>query len=205
MANDMLHALILTPLESAINSLLQSDSVTCQALKRLTGKVIQIEATDLKQSLFIIPFDAGVQLQAHFEGDADVTLSGPSNRLLQLISSDNKAEHFFGNGITVSGETSLANQFQQLLAETHIDWEAFLADYIGDLPAHQLSEFSKNQLNFVKRVGSSFSDNIHEYIQEEAQLLPTRPEAEAFMQDVDHLKDRAERLGARIRALEQKL
>lgn len=205
MANDMLHALILTPLESAINTLLQSDTVTCQALKRLTGKVIQIEATDLRLSIFIIPFNAGVQLQAHIEGVADVTLSGSSNRLLQLISSENKAEHFFGNGITVSGETSLANQFQQLLAETDIDWEALLAGSIGDLPAHQLSELSKSQMNFVRRVGNSFSENIHEYIQEEAQLLPTRPEAEAFMADVDHLKDRAERLAARINVLEQKL
>lgn len=205
MANDMLHALILTPLESAINSLLQSDPVTCLALKRLTGRIIQIEATDLNQSVFIIPFNGGIQLQAHLEGDSDVTLSGTSNRLLQLISSDNKAEHFFGNGISVSGETSLANQFQQLLADTDIDWEALLADYIGDLAAHQLSEFTKSQLSFVTRIGNSFSENIHEYIQEEAQLLPTRPEAEAFMADVDYLKDRAERLAARLSALEKKL
>ena len=205
MANDMLHAIILTPLESAINSLLQSDPVTCQALKRLTGRIIQIEATDIHQSIFIIPFDAGVQLQAHIEGAADVTLSGSSNRLLQLVSSDNKAEHFFGNGISVSGETSLANQFQQLLAEADIDWEALLADHIGDLPAHQLSKLTKSQLSFVKRISNSFSQNIHEYIQEEAQLLPTRPEAEGFMADVDHLKERVERLAARISALEKKL
>lgn len=205
MANDMLHALILTPLESAINSLLQSDPVTCQALKRLTGRIIQIEATDLSQSVFIIPFNAGIQLQAHIEGEADVTLSGSSNRLLQLVSSDNKAEHFFGNGISVSGESSLANQFQQLLAETNIDWEALLADHIGDLPAYQLSELAKSQMSFVRHASTSFSENIHEYIQEEAQLLPTRPEAEAFMADVDHLKDRTERLAARISALEKKL
>ncbi len=204
MANDMLHALILTPLESAINSLLQSDPVTCQALKRLTGRIIEIEATDLSQSVFIIPFNAGIQLQAHLEGEADVTLSGTSNRLLQLVSSDNKAEHFFGNGICVSGETSLANQFQQLLAETDIDWEALLADHIGDLAAHQLSELTRSQLSFVKRVGNSFSENIHEYIQEEAQLLPTRPEVEAFMADVDYLRDRTERLAARLNALEKK-
>lgn len=205
MAADMLHAVLLTPLESAINTLLQSDPVTCRALQRMTGRVIRIKADDLNQSVYIIPFDTGVQLQGHIENEADVTLSGTSSRLVQLISSDNKAEHFFGNGITVTGETSLANQFQHLLAETRIDWEALLADCIGDLPAHQLSQLTKSQLSFFKRISNSLTENIHEYIQEEAQWLPTRPEAEAFMTDVDHLKDRVERLAARINALQKKL
>ena len=205
MANDMLHAALLTSLEAAMNALLQSDPVTCKALERITGKVIRIEASDLQQSVYIIPFNAGVQLQGHNEGDADTTLSGSSSHLLQLINSDNKAEHFFGNGITVSGDTSLANKFQQLLGEVQIDWQALLAECVGDLPAHQLSVLTKNQFSFFRRLSNSFSENIHEYIQEEAQLLPTRPEAEAFMAEVDHLKDRAERLAARISALAKKL
>lgn len=205
MANDMLQAALLTSLEAAVNALLQSDPVTCKALERITGKVIRIEASDLQQSVYIIPFNAGVQLQGHIEGNTDTTLSGSSSRLLQLINSDNKAEYFFGNGITVSGDTSLANQFQQLLSEVQIDWEALLADCIGDLPAHQLSELTKSQFSFFKRLSNSFSENIHEYIQEEAQLLPTRPETEAFMAEVDHLKDRSERLAARINALVKKL
>ncbi|BBB28299.1 ubiquinone biosynthesis accessory factor UbiJ [Neptunomonas japonica] len=205
MAADILYAAILTPLESAINTILQSDPITCQALQRLTGRVIQVEATDLNQSIYIIPFNAGVQLQAHIEGTADVTLSGLSSRLIQLLTSENKAEHFFGNGISVIGETSLANQFQSLLANTRIDWEALLANGIGDLPAHQLSELTKSQLSHFQRISHSFSENIHEYIQEEAQLLPTRPEACAFMEDVDQLKERTERLAARINALQKKL
>lgn len=204
MAANMLHAAILTPLESAINIILQSDPVTCQALQRLTGKIIQIEASDLNQSIYIIPFNAGVQLQAHIECTADVTLSGLSSRLLQLFTSENKAEHFFGNGISVIGETSLANQFQSLLANTRIDWEALLANCIGDLPAHQLSELTRGQLSTFQRISHSLSENIHEYIQEEAQLLPTRPEASAFMEDVDMLKERTERLTARINALQKK-
>lgn len=205
MAADMLHAAILTPLESAINTILQSDPVTCQALQRLTGRIIQIEITDFSQSIYIIPFNAGVQLQAHIEGTADVTLSGASSRLMQLLTSENKAEHFFGNGISVIGETSLANQFQGLLANTRTDWESLLANCIGDLAAHQLSEFTQSQLSTFQRISHSFSENIHEYIQEEAQWLPTRPEACAFMEDVDDLKERTERLTARINALQKKL
>ncbi|SIS43594.1 ubiquinone biosynthesis accessory factor UbiJ [Neptunomonas antarctica] len=204
MAADILYALVLTPLESAINALLQSDPVTCQALQRLSGKIIQIEADDLQQSVFILPFNAGMQLQSHIEGEADVTLSGSSNRLLQLLSSDNKAELFFGNGISVTGESALANQFQNLLADTRIDWEGLLAEHTGDLAAHQISDAVKGQISFVKHVSDSLRENLHEYIQEELRILPTRPETDAFMDAVDNLKDRTDRLTARIHVLQQK-
>lgn len=205
MAADMLNAFVLTSLEAAMNKTLRSDPVTCSALATLEGHIIQILAEDLNQSIYILPFDQGAQLQAYLEGDADVILSGSSTRLLQLLTSDDKAEHFFGNGINIQGDASLANRFQALLADMQIDWEALLADAVGDLPAHQITSFGRSQLTFLQQATRSMKANLQEYIQEEIAALPTQPETEHFLQQVDELRERSDRLAARIQRLEEQL
>ncbi len=203
MTADMLNAFVLTSLEAAMNKALRSDPVTCSALATLEGRIIQILAEDLNQSVYILPFDQGAQLQAYLEGDADVTLSGSSTRLLQLLTSDDKAEHFFGNSISIQGDASLANRFQAVLADMQIDWEALLADAVGDLPAHQIASFGRSQLTFLQQATRSMKANLQEYIQEEIAALPTQPETEHFLQQVDELRERSDRLAARIQRLEE--
>jgi len=43
--------------------------------------------------------------------------------------------------------------------------------------------------------------NLREYLQEEARLLPTRYEAKEFLDAVDALRDDVERLAARVERL----
>ncbi len=205
MPSTMLHAALITPLESLLNQLLTSDTVTGEALGRLSGSIIEIKAEDIDQSIFILPYLGGLQLQLDSEAPADVTLSGQSSTLFQLIRSKNKAEHFFGNGITVSGETALANQFQALIANTQIDWESLLATYLGDLPAHQLAEISRSKLGFIAQIGRSFGLNAKEYIQEELDILPTQAEIEGWMTESEATAESIERLTARIQRIEQRL
>ncbi|MGH8632212.1 MAG: hypothetical protein ACREU7_15805, partial [Burkholderiales bacterium] len=45
-------------------------------------------------------------------------------------------------------------------------------------------------------------DNLVEYLTEEKRLLPTRLNAERFMQEVDELRDAVERLDKRLARLE---
>ena len=205
MPSDMLHAALITPLEGLLNQLLATDSVTGDALGRLAGNIIKIEANDIAQSLFILPYQGGVQLQLDCEAPADVTLSGSSSKLLQLLTSQNKAEHFFGNGITVEGKTSLANQFQGLLADSQIDFEGLLAEYIGDLPAHYLSDIVRSKNHFLALAAKSFGLNSKEYIQEELNILPTQPEFEGWAIDVEGVSETTDRLAARIQRLERRI
>lgn len=205
MPSDMLHAALITPIEGVLNQLLATDSVTGDALGQLAGNIIKIEASDIAQSLFILPYQGGVQLQLDCEAPADVSLIGSSSKLLQLAASKNKAEHFFGNGITVEGKTSLANQFQALLADTQIDFEALLAEYIGDLPAHYLSDVARSKNHFLALAAKSLGLNSKEYIQEELKILPTQPEFEGWAIAVEDVLEATDRLAARIQRLEQRI
>ncbi|MDN2660735.1 SCP2 sterol-binding domain-containing protein [Neptunomonas phycophila] len=201
----MITTAILESVEQTINPLLKTDAVTCKRLEALAGNVIQFEVTDLPLSLFILPIQGGVQLQQQFPSSPDVLLRGDSVTFMKLLNSNDKSEHFFGHGISVEGNSGLASQFQTILAELEIDWEALLANITGNLPAHQLVSLTRGQINYAKQVTTSVTQNINEYIQEEIRILPPRVEAECFLADVDALRERTDRLSARINAIKSKL
>ena len=203
--SDILHAAVLTPLEEAVNHLLASDPLSRKILTPIAGRTIAVELSDLHQTLYILPYEGGVQLQGTLLNSADVTLSGASSRFCQLMMSDDKSEHFFGNGIDIAGDSHLANQFQGALAQLKIDWESLLAEHIGDLAAHESVSLLKQQAGFFTHLQQSFHANVQEYVQEEARILPSRPEAEGVMDQIDQLRQRTDRLAARIEQLNAKL
>ena len=47
---------------------------------------------------------------------------------------------FSGTGITVSGNLDTLNQLNNIMGNLDIDWEAALAEIIGDIPAHLLAQ-----------------------------------------------------------------
>ncbi|NVK43460.1 MAG: SCP2 sterol-binding domain-containing protein [Oceanospirillaceae bacterium] len=201
----MLNATLLTLAEPSINALLQRDPVTLRELGRLAGRVVAVEATSPSLTLYLIPNAEGLQLQQHYGSEPDARMSGSAGALFRLISSDDKASALFGKGVTISGDSALATRLQQILADADIDWEGLLADIIGDLPAHQASRFLRWQRDYWRQAGNSLSHNLGEFLQEEAQLLPPRPELEAFMADVDALRQRSDRVEARLQRLLDRL
>ncbi len=197
---EMLQASLFTSAETAINALLQRDPVSLQHLGRLDGKVIAIELTQPSLNIYLLPNPDGLQIQSVFHGDVDATLRGSLNDFATLLRSQDKADAMFGKSIEISGDSALANRFQQIIADLKIDWEAMLADLIGDLPAHQVALYASWKAQWYKNSGTSLLLNLEEYLKEEVRLVPTRPEADALYQQIENLQERVERAAARLAA-----
>ncbi|MFC6670235.1 ubiquinone biosynthesis accessory factor UbiJ [Marinobacterium aestuariivivens] len=201
----MLSATLLTVAEESLNALLRRDPVTLRALAQLGGRVVAVEVTSPAISLFLIPNAEGLQLQQHYGSEPDARLRGSASALLRLVSADDKASALFGKGVEVSGDSGLATRLQQVLASADIDWEGLLGDLIGDLPAHQATRFLRWQRSYWRQAGDSLMHNMGEYLQEEARLLPPRPELDAFMAEVDELRQHSDRLEARLQRILSRL
>jgi ubiquinone biosynthesis protein UbiJ len=59
-------------------------------------------------------------------------------------------------------------------------------------------------LDFGRRAGTTFTQNVGEYLQEEGRDLPTRPEMNEFLEAVDRLRDDVERAEAKLVLLERR-
>jgi len=198
---EMMQAALVTTTEQVCNQLIQRDPVTQRDLGALKGKVIAIECSLPQLTLYLLPNSDGLQIQSIYNGQADATLIGSASDFLQLLTTKDKSSAMFGKTIQISGDSGLATRFQEIISGAKIDWEAMLGDIIGDLPAHQLALFTTWKARWYKDTGSSLLANLNEFVKEEAQLIPTRPETETFYRDIDALQERTDRLAARIAAL----
>ncbi|MBY4678065.1 ubiquinone biosynthesis accessory factor UbiJ [Marinobacterium arenosum] len=198
---ELLNATLLTVAEQSINGLLGRDPVTLERLAGLEGKVIVVELSAPTLRFSLMPCADGLQLYSQLDTEADVTLRGLPADFVRLLGSADQAEAMFGNGIEVQGDSGLATRLQKILADARIDWEAQLAELIGDLPAHQLANLVGFKVRQYRTTGDSLLANLQEYIKEESQLLAPRPEVEAFMAQIDRLRDDSDRLAARFERL----
>ncbi|MFW1676543.1 ubiquinone biosynthesis accessory factor UbiJ [Pontibacter sp. JAM-7] len=196
--SSMLYTTLLIAAEGLTNPLLRRDQVTLERLAEIQGQVIAFELTQPAFSFYLIPTQDGLQLQAEYADTADTTFSGSAADFFTLLTSHNRRDALFGNSIHISGNSELAQQFQTILDDARIDWEALLGDLIGDLPAHNLSQLLRWKANHLRHSSQSLLLNLQEYLQEEAKLLPTQVEAKILADDIDALQERVERLSARV-------
>ena len=133
------------------------------------------------------------------------SLSGPIAAYLQLLASEDKGAALINSDVAFSGNSQSLVDLQSALAELELDWESQLAPVIGDIPSHLLGKGVRHALKFGQRAASSFGRHLEEYLHEEARLLPCREEVEDFFDDIAQLKERSDRLEARLQRLQQQL
>ncbi len=202
MSVELLTAGVIATAETSLNTLLQKDPKTLRRLGNLSGKVIRFNITQPSLVITLAPHSQGIDLLMHSEATADLTLSGHATDFMQMAQSDQPDEKLFGKGISLQGDTALATEFSQILRGFQIDWEAWLADLIGDTWAHPLAHFMQSQGQQFEQYRQSIQDNTLEYLQEELRILPPRVEVDIFTDDVEQLRDDAARLEAKLNRLE---
>lgn len=195
--------LALEGLEQAFNAVIGLDPDVRGRLTKLHGKVIRIELSGTPVNLFVAPGQDGrLQLMGRFEGEPDATLTGSPLDLVRASDKEEGVAQLFAGRVRFGGDTGVAEQFSQAIAGLDIDWEEQLAQLIGDIPAHEFGRNARKVRAEAHRLGESGRETLSDYLTEESKLLPHRFEIEAFMNDVDALRDDLERLDARIALLE---
>jgi len=192
-------------IETSLNKYLQLDPEALPRFAVLEGKIIEVEVTGLNQHLFLFPSADGFMVLMAFDGDADATISGSPLALARLGMADDPRDQLFAGEVEIKGDTRVANQFSKLLSQLNIDWEELLAQNVGDIAAHKMGNIFKDMGQWIKRSSQSVNLDAGEYLQEEIHLSPANAELRNFIQQVDEVRESADRLAARIELLKNKL
>jgi ubiquinone biosynthesis protein UbiJ len=144
-------------------------------------------------------------------GSADAIISGSPFALFSLLTegagraagppSDRRARA----SAHVAGNAEVAGRYRELFALARPDLEEELSRLVGDLPARRLALAAQGAIRWIDKLGRTVGENVAEYLQEESRDLPARAEVEEFLQGVDHLRDTADRVEARLARIEQRL
>ena len=188
-------------IERALNRALELDPAGKQALmSALTGPV-QFSLDGLGLTLVLQQAGGRVQVASQPSESPALVLSGRPMAFAALATGDDQV--FSEGRIQVTGDTALAHQFQRAIDQLNPDWEAAMAAYIGDVPAHFIGQRIRGAVRWSRQAFVSLNANIEEYIHEESRSLPGRRELEATFKDIDRLNMQTERLEARIERLDK--
>lgn len=213
MVDPTLQTGVLMALERSINGALALDIGTRKKLTDMAGNSFNIVCTQPEASVFMIIEAEGISLRSHYEGDNNnqakytptAKLQGPLTAYLHLLASEDKGAELINGELQFSGNSQPLLEMQQILSELDLDWEAELAPLLGDIPTHLLGKGVRHLLQFGHNTKNTFLRHAEEYLHEEGRLLPTQDECDDFFDDIAKLKERAERLEAKIKRLKSRI
>jgi ubiquinone biosynthesis protein UbiJ len=194
--------LIITTLEAAINHYIALDDNITSILAPLNGKVVAITITPFNETIYLCPTADSIQCLDYLPTPADTQLTGSLIALGLMGLSSKPMNVFFSGEVTIEGDINTGRKFQELFDKLDINLEGKLARFTGETVAHNLAEFFRAGKNWSKESLETFKLNASEFLQEETQDLPAKPEAELFYAEVDELRMDFDRLQSRIERLE---
>ena len=162
-------------------------------LVRITGTGMQISIESLGDTL---------SLSRTPVGEFNVTVEGSPINLLALTG-DNPERLLQSGQVVIRGDAEILQRYRALGLLLQPDLEEELSRLIGDLPAHHIGRLARSLWSFGRRAASNTVRNAAEYLAHENHTLVPRAEAEAFMADVDQLREDVDRAIARLRTLEE--
>ncbi len=192
-------------LEAVLNRYLALDPTAIERVAELQERVICIEVLGLGLRLYLVPGPSGFKLLSSYVGEPACTLRGTPLGLARMSSTADSADQLFSGQVEITGDTDLGHRFGNILNSLDIDWEEQLARVSGDLVAHEIGNGARALNRWGRSALENLTMDLQEYLQEEVRLLPTRFEVEAFLEDVDTLRDDEQRLEARIARLKERI
>lgn len=188
-------------LETGLNRALALDPAGARALHRSLAGGIQF-AINLASPVILTLTQAGDRVSVGSQPleTPAVEITGPPLAFVALALGDDAV--FREHRLQVNGDMGQAHAFQRALEDLDPDWEAALANRIGDMPAHFLGQRLRAAVKWARQASRSLTANVEEYIHEETHSLPGRRELEATFDDIDALHLDSERLEARVERLE---
>jgi ubiquinone biosynthesis protein UbiJ len=190
-------------LERLINFALRYDPGTQLALKSLHGQVFALQCIDPHFTLYL-HVDEPIRLTELHEGTITTRIEGTLKDFAGLALADDPASALINSDISVHGKSGPLIELQGVLKQLDIDWEEPLADFVGDVAAHQIGIGVRKSVRVAKVLPEKLQTRVKHHLVEEAKLLPNRAEVEAWMNDVAKLNIDIERLRAKMAQLKQR-
>lgn len=182
-----------------LNHLITQNSWARGELQPFTGQTVAIYLGPAKANLTVLE-NGGLAMAGESAID-DASISLSPSLALRILAKDAAAS----SQVQITGNTELAKALAKVLQGMRWDYEEDLSKIIGDIPANQANAFAKKTYSEAKSKVINVTEMLTEYWQEENPLIAKKRHVEAFVKDVDQLRDDVERLEKRIEKLKHAL
>lgn len=189
-------------LEAALNRAVALDVDTRQKLAALDGRAVAVEFRGTPLALRLAVDGAALRVGPAFGGDSALRVAASPASFLALALRRGSDESSIPPGkVDISGDAELARRLEKLASGYAPDIEEAFAKTFGDVIGVPLARVLTGALRTARERGQRFVQDGAEYLVEESRDLVAPGEMHEFLDEVDALRDRGERLAARVQRL----
>jgi ubiquinone biosynthesis protein UbiJ len=188
-------------LEASLNRLLALDPDTQARIAALDGRAITIDFRSALPSMRIAVSGDRLGIGPAFAGESALRVAATPASLLSLALARGKDAALPSGRIEIAGDAELARRLEQIATRFAPDFDEAFTRVFGDVLGFQVARAIRRGLAWSRQSAHAFAQDAAEFLTEEGRDLVARAELEAFLDEVDTLRERADRLDARVRRL----
>lgn len=186
----------------ALNRLLALDPESREAIGKLEGRRIGVHLKGPEVAFSIAARNGTLQIEpppgAGDEASAtDFEVKATPGSLLAMALGRDGDTRPAGK-VEIAGDAELAHRVQKLARDYKPDFEAAFATVFGEVAGTAVARALRDATQWVGEGARHFRDDTVDWLRDEARLTVPQSEMNAFLDDVDALRERAERLAARV-------
>jgi ubiquinone biosynthesis protein UbiJ len=187
-------------LEAAINRVLALDDASSERLRHLDGRMLQLDLEGVGITLYFAFSGRHVEVGTRSQFEPDTVISGSPYALFAMAAPEEAARWGSpGSRVSISGDATLARDLEQLFSRLDPDWEARLAQLLGDVWGHQVAAGLRAGAGQLRRSAEDAGDMLGEYLRRDGGAVVRSEELDAFATEVDELGEEIDRLERRLR------
>jgi ubiquinone biosynthesis accessory factor UbiJ len=188
-------------LEQALNALVQLDPDTQAALHTLNAKRIALSLEAPALALEISVQEGLLRVGPALEEEADLGIRSTLSGALSQLPFFRDSQRPLASKVRINGDAELAQRLQKLAKNFDPDWDKPFVSVFGIIIGTQIAKALREALKQGEVIAKKLARDSADFLTEESRDVISAAELNAFNDDVDALRDRAERIIARVEKL----
>jgi ubiquinone biosynthesis accessory factor UbiJ len=190
-------------LETALNHTLSLDPDTQQRLAALNGRSVQLHLRGPELALAVSVDEARLKVGPPQDDSQLKVAATPGSLLAMLFRRDD--DGIAPGKVEIAGDAELARRLEKLASKFVPDFEEAFARSFGDVLGVPLARAVRKGLAHARETASHLTEDSADWLRDEARVAMAPGEVEGFLDGVDDVRERSERLEARVQRLMQRL
>jgi ubiquinone biosynthesis protein UbiJ len=190
-------------LETALNHILSLDPDTQQRLAALNGRNVQLHLRGPEIALAVTVDDARLKVGPPQDDSQLKVAATPGSLLAMMFRRDD--DGIAPGKVEIAGDAELARRLEKLASKFAPDFEEAFARSFGDVLGVPLAKAVRKGLVHARETASHLTEDSADWLRDEARVAMAPGEVEGFLDGVDELRERSERLESRVQRLLQRL
>lgn len=188
-------------LETALNHALSLDPDTQAKLGALDGRSVQLHVHGLELRMAVTVVGEHLKVGPAPE-QSDLRVAATPGSLLSMLMRRH-SESLAPGKVDIAGDAELARRLEKLASGFAPDFEEAFTRTFGDVLGVPLAKAVRHGLAHARETATHLTEDGAAWLRDETRLAIAPGEMESFLDDVDALRERTERLEARLSRLER--